>query len=249
MKFAFAKASILQVAMHMWIAIKSSPLCLLRDPVTHVNKLRLDKQWFLPAFCDLKYAVHVEVVLTHPCTKSGGPRSKCLACDALPAAIGKDQFDTKHYLTYSVDAAKSCVYRSTKRHIVAPQVVAANEEHWSYWKVPNARAPSAFAFLEQQLGKPIRPKFSLNFWLLCRREGVLLDSDYNAATHWYCSELAAATLIMTSDAFASQNVKDPCLISPCVLENMLRDLADAGVVEAEVSCIPALRSVRTFSAQ
>jgi hypothetical protein len=230
--------------MQLWIAIKFSPLCLLRDPLTHVNKYRLDNRWFLPAFCNYKYALHVEIVLTHPCTR--GPRTKCIACEALPKSVAQDQFDTKHYLTYSVDEAKGCVYRRTKRHIVPPQVMACNDEQWAYWRIPTQRVDIAFAFLERQISKPIRPRFSLNFYLLCRRDGVRLDSDFDAATHWYCSELASATLIQCSDAFASSNVKDPCLISPCMLEAMLRDLPGTSAADADVACIPAVRSVRTL---
>jgi hypothetical protein len=233
--------------MHIWIAIKFSPLCLIRDPVTHVNKLRLDKHWFLPAWCDWKYAVHVEVVLTHPCTKVGAAHARCLVCDKVPAAVANEQHDTKHYLTYSVDAAKGCVHRSTRRHLVPPQVIAANEEHWLYWRICHIRAADAFLFLESQLDKPLRPRFSLNFWCLCRRQGVLLDSDYSAATHWYCSELAAATLLSACDAFAQHNIKDPCLISPCMLEGMLRELAQTNAVEEEVPHIPPVRSVRNFA--
>jgi len=229
--------------MHLWVVIKFSPLCLKRNSVTHLNYYRLDNRWFLPAFFNYKYATHVEIVLTHPCTKKIISRAKCIVCDVLPKSVAQDQFDTKHYLTYSVDEEKGCVYRRTKRHIVSPQVIPANDEHWAYWRIPTPRVEIAFAFLEAQIGKPIRQRFSLNFWLLCRRDGVRLESDFSDATHWYCSELASATLILCSDEFASINMHDPCLISPCMLESMLRDLPCIAAAEADVACIPAIRSV------
>jgi hypothetical protein len=231
--------------MHLWVAIKFTPLFLQRDPNTLLYQYRLDNRWFLPSFFNYKYAYHVEIVLTHPCTKTA-PRSKCMVCDVLPKSAAQDQFDTKHYLTYSVDEKAGCVHRRTKRHIVPPQVIPANDEHWAYWRVPTTRVDVAFAFLEGQIGKPIRPRFSLNFWLLCRRDGVLLESDFHTATHWYCSELASAALILCSDTFARNNVRDPCLISPCMLESLLRELPAIAATEADVACIPAIRSVRTF---
>jgi hypothetical protein len=228
--------------MHLWIAIKFSPLCLFRDPATHLNYCRLDNRWFLPAFFDYRYAVHVELIITQPCTRSA--RTPCPVCNKVPKAAAQQQYDFKHYLTYSVDAAKGCVYRSTKRHVVPPVVMEANEEYWLYWKLPTANAQIAFHFLESQLGKPIQPRFALNFWLLCRRRGVLRDSDYTQATHWYCSELAAAVLLLSLPAFGSVSIQDPCLISPCMLESILRDLVEAHQAQADVPRIPPMPSVR-----
>ena len=235
--------------MHLWIAVKHAPLALTRDPITHINHYRLDNRWWLPAAFSHRYACHVEIVLTHPCTFT--PRASCVVCDALPPKHARDQYDTKHYLTYSVDTKVGCVYRSTGRHVVPPSVLPQNDESWCYFRVPvpPKLMPVAFQFLERQIGKPIRRRFSLNFWCLCRRDGVRLDSDFDDATHWYCSELAAATLILSCPEFERSNIRDPCLISPCALENQLRDMQSILPVDSDLPTIPFFKAVRQSSVQ
>jgi len=210
-----------------------------------LNFCRLDNKWWLPAFFDYRYPIHVELVLTHACSKSDW--LPCLVCDVLPAKEAKEQFDTKHYLTYSVTREQNRVFRTTDRNIVAPHVFPENDEFWSYWKIPldAEQVALAFRFLESQIGKPFHAGYNLNFFYLCRRKGVMLDSDYWAATHWYCSELAAATLLLCCPAFEERNLRDPCLVSPCVLEALVRDLPGMLPVESEVGCIPPIRSVRS----
>jgi hypothetical protein len=223
--------------MRLWIAVKHEPLYLVRNPLTHEISWRLN-QWWLPSFLHLEYACHVEIVLTHACT---GPQAACTACAGLPLTAARDQFEHKHYITYSVDRKRNKVYRSTARHILPPQCVRGNDESWSYYPLPmDARqCMKAFAFLERQLNKPMRKSFELNFLLLCRRNGVLLDSDYDAAESWYCSELASAVLLLCCPHFDDVNVKDPCLISPCALESMLMDIP--GVVETSMIHFRAVR--------
>jgi len=68
-----------------------------------------------------------------------------------------------------------------------------------------------------------------------------LDSDFDASKQWYCSELAAATLILCCPDFARDNLRDPCLISPCALENQIRDLPQVGT---DVPTIPYFKAVR-----
>jgi len=227
--------------MHLWIAVKHAPLALTRDPITHINLYRLDNRWWLPSLFDLRYACHVEIVLTHPCTFT--PRHACIVCDSLPPKQARDQYDTKHYLTYSVDQKVGSVYRSTGRHVVPPTVLPENDESWCYYKmpVPPQLIAVAFRFLERQLGKPIRPRFTLNFLCLCRRDGVRLDSDFDASPQWYCSELAAATLILCCPDFARENIRDPCLLSPCALESQIREIP---AVDTDVATIPFFKSVR-----
>jgi hypothetical protein len=160
------------------------------------------------------------MVVTQSCL---GSRAVCAVCGAVPQAAAADVFDSKHYLTYSVDRKKGKVFRSTTRHVVPPVCLPENDESWSYYRMPMNKdeVALAFAFLERQLNKPMRTGFEWNYILLCRRRGVRLDSDYDAAEAWYCSELAAATLIQFCPHFDYVNVTDPCLVSPCALENSI----------------------------
>lgn len=224
--------------MRLYIAVKHEPLYLIRDPITHATRWRLN-QWWLPRFLSLEYACHVEIIMTHACTD--GSRGGCIACDLLPTTAARDQYDHKHYITYSVDRKQNKVYRSTGRHILPPECVPGNGESWSYYAlpIPVTQIPLAFAFLERQLNKPMRSSFELNFALLCRRSGVMVDSNFEDAESWYCSELASAVLIQFCPLFDEANIRDPCLTSPCALEAQIMEIE--GVVELDMIHFRAVR--------
>lgn len=206
--------------MHLWIAVKHAPLSMWRDRRTHLSYLRLDKWWMPPCF-RFRYAQHTEIIVTHPCTPD------CSLCRLIPSDA-RSKYENKHYVTYSVDNYENEVYRGVKRHIIPPVVIPENNESWTYYRIPMEplQVMKAVQFLEAQVGKPIRKRYNWNFYLLCRRKGVRLYSDYGEADSWYCSELAAATLIQFCDEFREDNLRDPCLISPCILESQIRDLTN-----------------------
>jgi len=231
--------------MQLWVAIKLSPLGK-RDPVTHVNHCRLDQfSWLLPVL-GYSFANHAEAVLVHPCE---GPRTRsasgCPVCTALPPAEARDQYEYKHYVAYSVDQARNCVFRSVGRHVVAPQVVPENDEYWTYYKIPvsAAEAMLAFRFLEEQMGKRFRAEFMWKFfWPWCRRE-VEGDADPWKAEAWHCSELTAATLSVCWPAFDEALDRPFSMVSPCVLQSILVDLLPPEA--SDHSSIPVPLSVRS----
>src|SRR5690606_23082852 len=115
----------------LWVAIKHEPLYLQRDPQTHVQKYSL-RQWWTPAFLHHSYACHVEIVLCGSCT---GPH-RCEVCPTLdaPAKSNTRVGKGRHYITFSVDRARKCVFRTSDRHIVPPRCHGPDES-WSYYRM------------------------------------------------------------------------------------------------------------------
>jgi hypothetical protein len=218
--------------MHLWVALKYSPLALRRDINTHVNSWRLDGRWWLPKEFDYEYPLHVEILLTQACA---GQCPLCARLGPLTRVMGV------HYATYSVDRKNGGVFRSLNRHVTPPLVTPENNESWRYFRTPitSVNALKSFAFLELQLNKPIRNRFLWNFLCLCRRDGARKGDNFSAVASWHCAELASATLMQVWPEYEEQCTQDPCLVSPCILDLQLRDLIPTGPL-VDIRILPVL---------
>lgn len=215
--------------MILWVAIKHAPLALQR--VDNVAKWRFDKCCLWPRALKVPYAIHTEIVITHSC----GPW--CSLCQYLSSPVKRaaSLWNNKHYISYSLDKSRRKVYRSEGRHVLPPECKPGSNESWSYHRIPMRAADvqNAFFYLEAQIEKPMAttwldryfPTYMRNFLCLIRRVGVRLDDDYSRISEWqHCSELASTVLVQFCRDFAEENYRDPCLISPCILESQICDL-------------------------
>lgn len=230
--------------MQLWLAFKNGPLALFRDSRTHIARYRLDAFGGLFSFLSRSYPSHVEAVIVCPCIKSPLRSSPpCPLCQTLPVAQAVEQFNTKHYIAYSVDKTRGCVFSSAGRHVVPPEVIAANDEFWSYWKIPltEEQVLTAFRFLESQKNKPIHSRFAWNFLVPLCTAGVTLQDDPWEAEAWFCSELAASLLLVCWPEFAAQCDLDPCRFSPCILQSSLSDLLPAEAADLRGIPVPPSR--------
>lgn len=218
--------------MHLWIAVKYSPLSLHRDIDTHINWGRLDGHWWLPKVFDYSYPLHTEALITHACG-----RGQCIFC----ARFGpQTRVGGVHYISYSVDR-KHGVLRTLDRHEDPPLVEPCNDEHWYYFQTPiiASKVESAFKFLELQVNKPLRLLFMFNFLCLCRRDGSRKGDDFTKVSSWHCTELVCATLLQAWPEYEEHCIQDPCLVSPCILDLQLRELIPKEPV-ATVRVLPVL---------
>lgn len=219
--------------MHLWLAIKYSPIALRRDVHTHTNSWRLDGRWWLPKAFDLEYPIHIEIVLTHAC---GG---QCTFCRNFGP---QSRVNGVHIVTYSLDLQNKKVFRTVDRHFASPKVDPANgNEFWSYFCTPivSASVLKAFDFLQAQVSKPIRKRFLWNFLCLCRQDGAKKGDNFAEASSWHCAELASATLMLFWPEYEQYCLQDPSLVSPCILDLQLRELIPSSPV-AQIRILPVM---------
>lgn len=208
--------------MQLFVAVKHGPLALSRDAITHVPRYRFDRMPLVPAFLRRRFPVHVEIVIIAACTNG----VFCEICRCTKTSTVQT-FEGRHYLTYSVDLRRGVVFLSIGRHITPPEVLHDSNESWVYHKIPldDAAIVEAMNFLQKQLGKPVRDfyrVFACCCLLSAHQTGSVLEDRANMfddVTEWFCSELAAATLLCCYSEF--QSGYNPGETSPCRLDGIL----------------------------